>query len=93
MSTVSDKRYAAAALASVSLPDSTVESCQRTRGQPAGSLHGQVLGCERRLCEKYAGLQLGKYPTPVEATGISLIGIALAMRAWSPQASDPASTA
>ena len=38
-----------------------------------------------------ACLQLGEYPTPMDATGISLIGIALAMLAWSPKASDPAS--
>ncbi|MBI3529094.1 MAG: hypothetical protein HY067_14125 [Betaproteobacteria bacterium] len=40
-----------------------------------------------------AWLQLGEYPTPMEATGMSLIRIALAMLAWSPLGSDPASTA
>jgi drug/metabolite transporter (DMT)-like permease len=38
-----------------------------------------------------ACLQLGEYPMPMDATGMSLIAIALAMLAWSPKASDPAS--
>jgi drug/metabolite transporter (DMT)-like permease len=40
-----------------------------------------------------AWLRLEEYSTPVEATGMSLIGLALAMLAWSPQARDPNSTA
>jgi len=37
-----------------------------------------------------ACLQLGESPAPMDATGMSLIGTALAMLAWSPKESDPA---
>ncbi len=39
-----------------------------------------------------AWLQLGEYPTPVEAIGMGLIGVALVMLAWSPEASGRVST-
>jgi len=36
-----------------------------------------------------AWLQLGERPAPLEATGMALIGTALAMLAWSPHSSAP----
>jgi hypothetical protein len=39
-----------------------------------------------------AWLQLGEYPTPVEAIGMGLIGVALAMLARSPEASGRVTT-
>ena len=40
-----------------------------------------------------AWLQLGERPTPMEATGMALIGMALAMLAWSPHPTAPPATA